>query len=184
LPGKFEENTPATRASSEDDTWVSKSQRKRDAKALKTLASRLLSLGPSQFGQLPLEDAMREAMDEARQIRSNVARKRQLQYVAKLLRRTDPSAIIAALDGFENQARQLNASLHRAEAWRDTLLESGDQALGQLLSRRHDVDSQAIRQLLRNAKREADRKKPPAAARALFRMLRELDQSEPLPPCP
>ena len=60
----------------------------------------------------------------------------------------------------------------------------GDAAVGALLERRRDTDAQAIRQLLRNARREADRGKPPAAARSLFRLLRDMDLAEALPPLP
>ena len=90
--------------------------------------------------------------------------------------------LLDALDGFETEARQLNARHHRSEAWRDHLLERGDPAVGQLMELRRDADAQAIRQLLRNAGREAARGKPPSAARALFRLLRELDETDPLPP--
>jgi ribosome-associated protein len=119
---------------------------------------------------------------EARQIRSHVAGKRQLQYVAKLLRRIDPEPIIQTLEGFDGEARQLTGRQHRTEAWRDFLLESGDPAVGILMQQRNDTDTQAIRQLIRNAHKEAARNKPPASARALFRLLREMDESELLPP--
>ena len=82
----------------------------------------------------------------------------------------------------DDEARQSNARHHRAEAWRDHLLTIGDAAVGELLDARRDADVQAIRQLLRNARQEAARKKPPAAARSLFRLLRDLDEAEPLPP--
>jgi ribosome-associated protein len=119
---------------------------------------------------------------EARQIRSHVAGKRQLQYVAKLLRRIDPEPIIQTLEGFDGEARQLTGRQHRTEAWRDFLLESGDPAVGVLMQQRNDTDTQAIRQLIRNAHKDAARNKPPASARALFRLLREMDESELLPP--
>jgi ribosome-associated protein len=133
---------------------------------------------------MPLEEPIREAVEEARQIRSNVARKRQLQFIAKLLRRTDTTVIFESIEAFNNEARQLTARQHRCEAWRDFLLESGDTALGRLLERRLEVDTQSIRQLIRNALREAERGKPPAASRALFRLLRDMDKNAPLPPLP
>ena len=160
---------------------VSKSQRKRDAQELKSLASKLIKLRPARLAQLPLEDPIREAITEARQIRSNIAGKRQLQFVAKLLRRTDATKIIESIEAFENEAQQLTARQHRSEAWRDFLLDSGDLALGQLLSERQDADAQAIRQLIRNAQSEAKREKPPASARALFRLLLDMDKNTALP---
>jgi len=169
---------------SEEPGIISKSQRKRDALELKSLAAQLIGLSKARLAVVPLDDSVREAVEEARQIRSHVARKRQLQFIAKLLRRTDATEIFETIDSFNNEARQLTARQHRSEAWRDFLLDSGDAALGQLLEKRHDADAQSIRQQLRNAQREAERGKPPASSRALFRLLRDLDKTAPLPPIP
>jgi len=166
----------------EEQPLASKSQRRRDALETKSLASELIKLNAGRLGRVPLDDSVRSAIMEARQIRSNVARKRQLQYVAKLLRRIDPEPIVQTLEGFDNEARQLTGRQHRSEAWRDFLLESGDQAVGVLMQQRDDVDTQALRQLIRNAQKESARGKPPASARTIFHLLREMDESSPLPP--
>lgn len=164
------------------DELVSKSQRRRDALEVKTLASQLIDLSVSKLALMPLDEQLRYEIEYARNTRSYGARKRQMQYVAKLLRRIDPAPLIETLESFDNEARQLTGRHHRSESWRDQLLENGDTAVGMLLDKRRDADAQAIRQLLRNAKQEAAKGKPPAAARALFRLLRELDEREPLPP--
>ena len=161
---------------------VSKSQKRRDALEIRTLAARLIGLSPAQLAQVPLDDHLRAEIEQARRIRSNGARKRQMQFVAKLMRRSDPAEIHAALAAFDQDARQLTARQHRSEAWRDHLLAAGDAAIGELLQQRRDADAQALRQLVRNALREARADRPPAAARALFRELRALDEAEPLPP--
>lgn len=166
----------------ESGELISRSQRRRDALEIKSLAARLIELAPSRFARLPLDDALRSAVAEARRIRSNVARKRQLQFVAKLLRRIDAEPIRQALGAMEVDARQITARQHRAEAWRDHLLDGGDIALGELLQQRRSADAQAIRQLIRSARAESARGKPPAAARVLFRVLRDMDAGEPLPP--
>lgn len=165
----------------EDLEIISKSQRKRDAHELKVLALKLIGLRASQLAKVPLDEQIREAVDEARQIRSNVARKRQMQYLAKLLRRIDASEIFAALESFNSNSRQDTARQHRSETWRDFLVGSGDVALEQLIDQRQDIDVQAIRQLVRNAQRELKTEKPPASSRALFRLLRDLDMKAPLP---
>ncbi len=67
------------------------------------------------------------------------------------------------------------------EAWRDHLISEGDPALSELLLQRPGADTQAIRQCIRKARAEAARDKPPASARVLFRLLREMDENEPLP---
>ncbi|MEJ2384600.1 MAG: ribosome biogenesis factor YjgA [Xanthomonadales bacterium] len=174
----MEENRPAGGAPDE----ISKSQRRRDALEIRALAARLVGLSPAQLAQVPLDEPLRAEIERARTIRSNSARKRQLQFVAKLMRRGDPEEILAALAAFDQEARQLTARHHRSEAWRDHLLAAGDAAIGELFQQRRDADVQALRQLVRNAQREARADRPPAAARALFRALRALDEAEPLPP--
>ena len=163
---------------------VSKSQRRRDALEVRSLAARLIATGPALLARVPLDDTVRAAIAEAQRIHTNVARKRQLQYVAKLLRRADPEPVVQALQDLEQEGRQAVARQHRAEAWRDRLLEAGDPALGELIRQRRDGDAQAIRQLIRTARQEAARGRPPAAARRLFRALREMDEREPLPAAP
>jgi ribosome-associated protein len=163
---------------------VSKSQRKREAQEIRSLATRLIALSPARLAEVPLDDTLRREVEAARGIRSHVARKRQMQFVAKLLRRDGGEAVAEALAGFDHEASQLTARQHRSEAWRDHLLEHGDAAVGALLERRRDTDAQTVRQLLRNARREAAHGKPPAAARSLFRLLRDMDEREALPPLP
>jgi ribosome-associated protein len=161
---------------------LSKSQRRRDALELKSLARSLIDLSPSRLAVMPLEPALREAIDQARRIRSNVARKRQMQFVAKLLRRTDAAPITEAMHALELEGREASARQHRAERWRDYLLEAGDAAVSELLELRRGADAQAIRQFIRTAHKEASRGQPPAASRSLFRLLREMDENEALPP--
>jgi ribosome-associated protein len=161
---------------------VSKSQRRREALEAKTLAARLIALNPGELAGLPLDQPQLNAIAEARRIRSNVARKRQLQYVAKLLRRADLEPVLAALENREQEARRSVARHHRVEEWRDHLLQAGDSALSELLDQRPGADGQELRQHLRRARQEAARGRPPAAARRLFRLLRDMDEAAPLPP--
>lgn len=160
---------------------VSKSQRRRDALEVKSLARELINLDQAKLGRVPLDDDVRAAVVEARGMRANGARKRQMQYVAKLLRREDLEPVLLALEKFDGEARELTGRQHRCEAWRDFLLEKGDSAVGELVQCRADTDTQAIRQLVRNAAREAASNKPPAAARTLFKLLHAMDQAESLP---
>lgn len=162
-------------------TEVSKSQRKRDALAIRALAADLLEMSDARLRRLALDESVLRAIGDAQRIHSNIARKRQLQYVAKLLRRIDTAEIQAAMAADRAEARALHARHHRAEAWRDRLLKDGDAALSELIAGRPGIDGQSMRQLIRRAAREAREGRPPAAARALFRALRDLDQALPLP---
>jgi len=161
---------------------TSKSQRKRDARALFELGRDLVALDTATLNRLPLEAPLRDAIGQARDIRSRIAHKRQLQYIARVLRGMDAEPIRAALEALHTEARRQTTVLHRIEDWRDRLLAEGDAALAELLGLYGPAEAQALRQLIRNAQREARLGKPPAAARKLFRLLRELDARHPLPP--
>jgi ribosome-associated protein len=163
---------------------VSKSQLKREANEVLDLAKKMLAMPEPTLNGLPLDPELREAVDFARGIRAHGARKRQLMTVAKLLRKRDNTQILEAINNLDQKNRQMNARFHHVEAWRDRLLEGDDQQLAQLLDNCPGVNVQTLRQLIRNAKKEAKLGKPPAAARKLFRFLREADVENQLPPLP
>ncbi len=166
------------------DEPVSKSQRKREAKALFDFGRRLVELPEPVLLALPLEPALLEEIQFTRSIKARVARKRQLGFLAKKLRLADLTAVEAALEARQDAARQVNARHHRAEAWRDRLLEGDPSTLGVLLDARRDIDAQTLRQLVRNAQRESAAGKPPASALKLFRLLRDSDEVAALPTLP
>lgn len=174
---------PADRPAA-NDSIVSKSQRKREAKALFDFGRRLVELPEPVLRSLPLDAELLEEVLYTRAITARVARKRQLGFLAKRLRTADLAPVEAALEARQDAARQLTARHHRAEAWRDRLLEGDNQALGALLDARREIDAQTLRQLVRNAQREASTGKPPASARKLFRLLRDHDENDALPPLP
>lgn len=158
-----------------DQELPSKSQRKRDAKALQQLGAELVALKPSQLDQFQLPDDLREAIDLARRIREKTGRKRQLLFIGKLLRNLDAEPLQRQLDGLRLQDRESAARLHRLEHWRERLIDEGDEALAELLDEYPDADRQHLRQLTRNARQERDRNQAPKSARLLFRYLRDLD---------
>ena len=98
------ENKPADNKS-QDEQPVSRSQLKRDAQAIKSLASDLLKLKTSELQHVPLDKTILLAIQEAQEIRSHGARRRQLQYIAKLLRRIDAGIIIEVVNSFQSGTR-------------------------------------------------------------------------------
>jgi len=76
----------------------------------------------------------------------------------------------------------MNARFHHVETWRDRLLAGSDQVLSELLEQVPDANVQTLRQLIRNAKKEATLGKPPSSSRKLFKLLREMEAEKPLPP--
>ena len=157
---------------------LSKSQLKRDAEAVQALGKNLVELPAARFSavmaRLELPEALREALIACRAINARGGRKRQLQYIGKLMRGIDAEPVRRALDALEGKDRAQTAALHRLEQWRERLIADGDAALAELLNEFPAADRQSLRQLMMKARKERDAGQAPAAARALFKALREL----------
>jgi len=161
---------------------VSKSQRKREAHELLDLAKQMTSMSEAMLNSLPLDEELRDAIGFARSIKAHGAKKRQLMTVGKMLRQRDNQALLDAVHQSDQKARQANARFHHIESWRDRLCGGSDQDLSELLAQVPSANAQTLRQLIRNARKEAELGKPPASARKLFKLLREMDEESPLPP--
>lgn len=154
----------------------SKSQVKRELHALQELGQRLAGLKPELQERLPLTEPLRRALADAPKHTANVAKKRHAQYIGKLMRDQDIPAILALIDQLDASTREYNERFHALERWRDRLLGGGDAELEAFLASYPDTDRQHLRGLLRQAQHEAAHNKPPAAARKVFKYLRELDE--------
>ncbi|HBK56556.1 MAG TPA: ribosome-associated protein [Xanthomonadales bacterium] len=155
----------------------SRSELRRQALAVFDLAERLAGLSDAQLATLPIPDDLLDPIRHARSIGSHIARKRELQHLAKLMRRYDDSdldPIRAALTHDARVGRVETARLHRAEAWRERLIEHGDVALAELVAEHPELDRQAFRAAIRKARAERSADTPPHGQRDLFRRLRHL----------
>ncbi|EFV39179.1 UPF0307 protein [Enterobacteriaceae bacterium 9_2_54FAA] len=161
----------------EDDEiiWVSKSEIKRDAEALKDLGAELVDLGKNALDKIPLDADLRAAVELAQRIKKE-GRRRQLQLIGKMLRQRDPEPIQIALDKLNNRHNQQVALFHKLEQIRDRLIYEGDDAISLVLELYPQADRQQLRSLIRNAKKEKATNKPPKSARQIFQYLRELSE--------
>ena len=158
----------------EEIIYVSKAELKRDMDELKAMGSRLMEMKPSMLDKLPLEERLRKALDESKRITSHNARKRHLGFIGKLMKDQDIEPIKALLDSLDSSSDEHNRRFHQLERWRDRLIAEGQTALTEYLEKYPTADHQHIRQLIRNAQKEARLEKPPAASRKLFKYLREV----------
>ena len=155
----------------------SRSQKRREALDVLAMAGKLMDTGPAALALLPMPDDLRALVVDSQRITSHIARKRQMQWLAKQMRREDDAvldALKAALEHTKADARREAAALHRVEHWRLRLVEDGDAALAEFLEAYPTGDRQQLRTLARNAKAERAANKPPHSFRDLFRVLREL----------
>jgi ribosome-associated protein len=154
----------------------SKSQLKREATALQELGEELVALPASSLKKIPLDERLKDAIGAARAMPQRGARKRQLQYIGRLMRAVDAEPIQRAMDLLKGQDKAAAAHFQRLERLRDRLVEEGDETLADLLDQFPGADRQRLRQLVRNARKEKESGKPVGSGRALFRYLRELEE--------
>lgn len=159
------------------DERPSKSQRKRDMTALQALGAELVALGADQLARVELPERLREAIVEARQIKSFEARRRQLQYIGKLMRDVDAEPIRATLEQWRGSAREATAQQHAVERWRDRLL-ADDAAVTEFGNAYTGSDLQRIRALIASVRRDRAQNRPPKNYRELFRALRDVVEGE------
>lgn len=159
---------------SEEIEYVSKSQLKRESHARQALGEELVKLNSEQLAKFQLPEQLLEAIQMAQNIKKHGAKKRQLQYIGRLMRDIEVEPIQQILDNIKGISAQAIAQQHKIEQWRDRLINEGDEALQTLLSEFPHVDRQRIRQLLRNIQKETEGNKPPKSYRELYKYLRSL----------
>ena len=157
----------------QDEEKPSKTQRKRAMHELQALGERLVELNPEQLAAAALPEDLREAVERARRITRREARRRQLQYIGRLMRSVDPEAIREKLKAWDGVSAGETARLHRIERWRARLIED-DGALGALAGAHPGIDTQRLRALVRSTREERNAGRPPRAYRELFRALRKI----------
>ena len=156
--------------------FVSRTKKKQQVEELQRLGAALIELPPAQLDALALPAQLLAAVREAQRITSHGALRRQVQYIGKVMRKVDPEPVRAALAAIAGNSAAARARQKRLEQWRERLI-GDDEALTALMSefvgRHGGVDLQAMRTLIRNARREIAEARPPRAQRELFRVLRE-----------
>ncbi|MFM4702762.1 ribosome biogenesis factor YjgA [Aeromonas bivalvium] len=157
-----------------EDWGPSKSQLKREAEILQKMGDELVDLSHSELEKIPLDEELAEAVELGRRLKpkKDESFRRHLQFIGRLMRSRDIEPIAEALSIIKNRHSTINARLHRLEQWRERLIVDGDEALNELMSQFHELDRQKLRQLIRNAKKERELNKPPAAFREIYQYLR------------
>ncbi|MBE7938964.1 MULTISPECIES: ribosome biogenesis factor YjgA [Ramlibacter] len=134
----------------------SKTELKRESEELQQLGSALIDLRADLFAGLPLSEKLVDALAEARRITNFEGKRRQMQYVGKLMRQLDEDTLAAVREALEVQRKGSAAdaqALHEAERWRDALV-ARDEALQEWLAAWPETDVQQLRALIRQARKD------------------------------
>lgn len=157
----------------ETEDFISKSQIKRELNELKDLGRELIALPKDELLKLDLPENLQEAVLTAHGLQKG-ALKRQTGYVGGLVAKSDYESIKKQLSVLKQPQREAKQRLHQLEDWRDRLLAGDNLIVTELHNQFEDFDGQHVRQLVRNAKREAQQNQPPKSARLLFKYLQQL----------
>ena len=157
-----------------EEEQPSKSQRKRDMDGLRVLAQRLANLSVDQLDGI--EDArIRDEIVAAQKITKGNAKKRQIQFVAKLLSRTDIEPIQRLIDSMDASSVAYVQKFHRLEEWRERLIEQDPSVQTEIFAEFPQADRQQLRQLVKKAVAEREREtEPQTQFRKLFQFLKSL----------
>jgi len=154
-----------------DEEILSKTKRKKEMHALQALGAALVDLSESVLQGMNLDKGLLEAVLAAKRITSHEARRRQVQYIGRLMRDLDPEPVRERLAQLEGHSAQASAHHRRLEALRERLV-GDDEALTEFAEAHPGADLQQLRALIRRVRHERDAGKPPRAYRELFRFLK------------
>jgi ribosome-associated protein len=153
---------------------ISKTKRKQEMLDLQALGAELVELSEAVLSGMQIPDPLRAAVLEAKRIKAHEGRRRQIQYIGRLMRDVDPAPLRSQLDALTGRSSVEIARHKRIEALREKLL-ADDGALTDYVATHARADLQELRTLIRNARREQKEGRPPRAFRELFRVLKSLD---------
>ena len=153
----------------------SKTQLKAEADEKQALGEALLTLRTDLMARLDLPEKLLDALAQVKRITNFEGRRRQMQFIGKLMRPLDMTPIRAAIDEQANGSADLTLALHQAEQWRDKLL-ADDAALSSWLTDYPGTDSQQLRALIRQARKDFAKPEIPGEAPRHGKSYREIFQ--------
>ncbi len=159
-----------------EDGVTSRTQRKREALHLQNVGKRLVELDPGDLATVPVPPELADAIALWQRIRSHEARRRQLQFIGKLMRRIDLEPIETALARIDGSSAEARYAFHQLETWRDRLVAE-DSALTEYLNEHPAADRQALRHQIARVRKAANDEQRRTQSKALFRLLRSFEEN-------
>lgn len=155
----------------------SKTKLKNEAEAQQALGVRLCALSKEKLLKLDLPESVYAAVVESKKITANGAIRRHRQYLGRLMREIDTAPIEEQLAKWDGKNQEENAKFHQLERWRERMIKDM-KVLDEFIALYPQTDIQQMRTLIRNAQKEMLANKPPKSSREIFKLLREITESE------
>ncbi|HEX6635934.1 MAG TPA: ribosome biogenesis factor YjgA [Usitatibacter sp.] len=159
----------------EEDDFISKTRRKKQMHALQDLGARLVALSAEELARIDLPETLREAVEDARRFTRHEARRRQMQYIGRIMRGIDAGPIAEQVAALKAPSKRQTALFHVAERWRQELLSDGE-ALERFVKEFPDADPHRIRAMVDEAREEKRASRAPRRFRELFHLLSAIVQ--------
>ncbi len=159
-----------TESDIEIDDLPSRSQLKRDSQELRDMGAQLVQMPNAHLDKIALDSTLLGAIKEARRLKSNDARRRQIQYIGKLMRNMDLTEIRHSVEKLNHQSQTFRQHFAMLEQWRDRLIDEGNDAIEEFLTAFPNAD----RQQIRNLSRQAGRETTGSAKTKLFKYLKQI----------
>ena len=159
----------------EEDDFISKTRRKREARNLQDVGAALVELSEEQLARLGLPETLFDAVLACKHITKHEARRRQIQYIGRIMRDVDSAPIAEQLRAIESPSKRDTALLHLAEKWRQDFLADPD-AIVRFAREFPEADQDHLRNLVKGAQDEERASKPPKKFRELFPAVNDLIQ--------
>ena len=160
----------------DDDEFISKTRRKKRMNDLQDVGAQLVALAPDQLARITLlPERLRDAILACQGITKHEGRRRQMQYIGKLMRELDAEPIVAQLAAMHAPSKKQTALFHVAERWRDELLAQPD-AAQRFAKEFPSADGARLRALVSAAGEERAAGRAPKHARELFHFVNGLVQ--------
>ena len=159
----------------EDDEFISKTRRKRQMTELQSAGAELVELSAEQLARIDMPESLREAVEAARRFTRHEARRRQIQYIGRIMRDIDAGPVIEQLAALKAPSRRQTALFHLAERWREELI-ADPATLDRFVQEFPEADPHRIRALVEDARAEKRASRPPRQFRELFHVLSAIVQ--------
>ena len=151
------------------DTEISRTDLKRESTELQKLGEELLTLRADLMARLDLSEKLKDTVADAKRITNFEGKRRQMQFIGKLMRLLDPAQLDAVREALAEQqapSARDTLALHLSEQWRDRLI-ADDDAVGQWITQFPKTDAQQLRALVRQARKDAKPHDPDAESKGL-----------------
>jgi ribosome-associated protein len=159
----------------EEDDFISKTRRKKQMHDLQAVGARLVALSAEELARIEMPESLREAVQDARRFTRHEARRRQLQYIGRIMRDIDAGPITEQLAALKAPSRRQTAFFHVAERWRQELL-ADNAAMERFVKEFPEADPHRIRAMVDEAREEKRGARAPRRFRELFHVLSAIVQ--------